>query len=32
VRGMEVVHGIENARVWKEKPVEDIKIINISVD
>jgi peptidylprolyl isomerase domain and WD repeat-containing protein 1 len=32
VRGMEVVHGIENARVWKEKPVEDIKIINISIE
>jgi hypothetical protein len=23
---------IENARVFKEKPVDDIKIINVSVD
>ncbi|KAL1584823.1 hypothetical protein WHR41_06665 [Cladosporium halotolerans] len=32
VKGMDVVHMIENARVYKEKPVDDIKIINISVD
>jgi peptidylprolyl isomerase domain and WD repeat-containing protein 1 len=32
VKGMDVVHMIENARVWKEKPVDDIKIINISID
>lgn len=31
VKGMDVVHMIENAKVWKEKPVEDIKIVNISV-
>lgn len=31
VRGMEVVHGIENVRVWKEKPVEDVKIVDISL-
>ncbi|QIX00235.1 hypothetical protein AMS68_005752 [Peltaster fructicola] len=31
VRGAEVVHTIENAKVWKEKPVEDIKIVDISV-
>ena len=31
VKGMDVVHKIENAKVWKEKPVDDIKIINISV-
>lgn len=31
VRGMDVVHRIENAKVWKEKPVEDIKIINITI-
>ena len=31
VRGMDIVHLIENARVWKEKPVEDIKIVNISL-
>jgi peptidylprolyl isomerase domain and WD repeat-containing protein 1 len=31
VKGMDVVHRIENAKVWKEKPMEDIKIISISV-
>lgn len=31
VRGMDVVHAIENAKVWKEKPVDDIKIVDISV-
>lgn len=30
-KGKDVVHLIENARVLKEKPEEDIKIINISV-
>lgn len=30
IKGMDVVHQIENAKVWKEKPVEDISIINIS--
>ncbi|KAI7594532.1 hypothetical protein KC343_g17494 [Hortaea werneckii] len=29
-RGVEVVHGIENVKTWKEKPVEDIKIVDIS--
>jgi peptidylprolyl isomerase domain and WD repeat-containing protein 1 len=29
---MDVVHMIENARVFKEKPVDDIKIINVSID
>jgi peptidylprolyl isomerase domain and WD repeat-containing protein 1 len=32
VKGMDVVHLIENARVFKEKPVDDIKIISVSVD
>ncbi|KAK4499816.1 hypothetical protein PRZ48_008002 [Zasmidium cellare] len=31
VKGMDVVHLIENAKVWKEKPVDDIKMINISI-
>ena len=31
IKGMDVVHQIENTKVWKEKPVDDIKIINISV-
>lgn len=31
VKGMDVVHMIENTKVHKEKPVNDIKIINISV-
>ena len=31
VRGMDVVHLIENVKVWKEKPVEDVKIVNISI-
>ncbi|KXL43700.1 MAG: hypothetical protein FE78DRAFT_72324 [Acidomyces sp. 'richmondensis'] len=31
-RGMEVVHAIENVKVWKEKPVEDVKIVNISLE
>ncbi|KAI9745684.1 MAG: hypothetical protein M1818_001218 [Claussenomyces sp. TS43310] len=31
VQGMDVVHRIENAKVFKEKPVDDIKIINISI-
>ncbi|CAK1368283.1 unnamed protein product [Cercospora beticola] len=32
VKGMDVVHMIENTKVWKEKPVDDIKIVNITVD
>ena len=31
VRGMDVVHLIENVKVWKEKPMEDVKIVNISI-
>jgi len=31
VRGMEVVHAIENVKVWKEKPVEDVKIVDITI-
>ncbi|MCJ1355755.1 MAG: Peptidylprolyl isomerase domain and WD repeat containing protein 1 [Icmadophila ericetorum] len=31
IQGLDVVHKIENARTYKEKPEEDIKIINISV-
>ncbi|KAF1815974.1 hypothetical protein P152DRAFT_471335 [Eremomyces bilateralis CBS 781.70] len=32
VQGLDVVHKIENTRVRKEKPEEDIKIINISIE
>lgn len=31
VRGVEVVHAIENVKVWKEKPVDDVKIVDITV-
>ncbi|KAF3005747.1 hypothetical protein E8E13_006750 [Curvularia kusanoi] len=31
VQGLDVVHQIENAKCYKEKPEEDIKIISISV-
>lgn len=31
LRGMEVVHAIENVKVWKEKPVEEIKIVDVSL-
>ncbi|KZF26828.1 peptidyl-prolyl cis-trans isomerase-like protein [Xylona heveae TC161] len=31
VQGLDVVHRIENTRVYKERPEEDIKIINISI-
>ena len=31
VKGMEVVHAIENVKVWKEKPVEDIKIVDVTL-
>ncbi|KAH0559773.1 hypothetical protein GP486_003710 [Trichoglossum hirsutum] len=31
VQGLDVIHKIENTRVYKEKPEEDIKIINITV-
>lgn len=30
-KGMEVVHGIENVKVFKEKPIQDVKIVSISV-
>ncbi|KAL9603332.1 MAG: hypothetical protein Q9219_001194 [cf. Caloplaca sp. 3 TL-2023] len=30
-KGMDVVHKIENVKVYKEKPVEDIKIVNIDI-
>ena len=30
-KGMEVVHGIENVRVFKEKPMEDIRIVSVSL-
>ena len=32
VKGLDVVHRIENARVYKEKPEEDIKIVSISIE
>ena len=31
VAGFDVVHAIENVRVHKEKPVEDVRVINIEV-
>lgn len=31
VQGLDVVHKIENTRTFKEKPEEDIRIINIDV-
>jgi len=31
IAGLDVIHKIENVKVYKEKPEEDIKIINISV-
>jgi peptidylprolyl isomerase domain and WD repeat-containing protein 1 len=31
VRGMEVVHLIENVKVWKEKPMDDVRVVNISL-
>ena len=31
VQGLDVVHRIENAKVYKEKPEEDIKIVSIDV-
>lgn len=31
-KGMDVVHMIENCKVYKEKPVEDVKIVNISIN
>ena len=29
---MDVVHKIENAKVYKEKPEDDIKIVSISIE
>jgi peptidylprolyl isomerase domain and WD repeat-containing protein 1 len=31
VQGLDVVHKIENTKVYKEKPEEDIKIVSISI-
>ncbi|KAK3310351.1 uncharacterized protein B0T15DRAFT_518259 [Chaetomium strumarium] len=31
VQGLDVIHRIENVKTYKEKPVEDIKILNIDV-
>ncbi|KAK8114683.1 uncharacterized protein PG998_000821 [Apiospora kogelbergensis] len=31
IQGLDVVHKIENARTYKEKPEEDIKILNIDI-
>ncbi|RYP62527.1 hypothetical protein DL769_007269 [Monosporascus sp. CRB-8-3] len=31
VQGLDVIHKIENTRLYKEKPEEDIKIINIDI-
>ncbi|KAK4128250.1 hypothetical protein N657DRAFT_563161 [Parathielavia appendiculata] len=31
VRGLDVIHRIENVKTYKEKPVEDIKILNIDI-
>ncbi|KAF7194981.1 Peptidyl-prolyl cis-trans isomerase cyp15 [Pseudocercospora fuligena] len=31
-KGMDVVHLIENCKVYKEKPVEDVRIVNISIN
>ncbi|KAF2156802.1 peptidyl-prolyl cis-trans isomerase cypE [Myriangium duriaei CBS 260.36] len=32
VKGMDVVHKIENVKVWKEKPVDEIKIVSIDIE
>ncbi|KUJ22644.1 uncharacterized protein LY89DRAFT_575759 [Mollisia scopiformis] len=31
IQGLDVIHKIENTRVYKEKPEEDIKILNIEI-
>jgi peptidylprolyl isomerase domain and WD repeat-containing protein 1 len=31
VQGLDVIHKIENARHYKEKPDEDIKILSIDI-
>lgn len=30
-QGLDVIHRIENAKVFREKPEDDIKIVNISI-
>ncbi|KAH8675344.1 hypothetical protein BX600DRAFT_409418 [Xylariales sp. PMI_506] len=32
VQGLDVIHKIENVRTYKEKPEQDIKILNIDID
>lgn len=32
VKGMDVVHKIEKVKVWKEKPVDDIKIVSVDIE
>jgi peptidylprolyl isomerase domain and WD repeat-containing protein 1 len=31
VQGLDVIHTIENVKTYKEKPVDDIKILNIEI-
>jgi len=31
IQGLDIIHKIENAKVYKEKPEEDIKILNIEI-
>lgn len=31
VQGLDVIHKIENVRTYKERPEEDIKILNIDI-
>lgn len=31
IQGLDVVHRIENVRTFKEKPEEDVKIVNIDI-
>ena len=31
-KGVETVHAIENVKVYKERPVDDVKIVDITVD
>lgn len=32
VKGMDIVHKIENVKVWKEKPVDEIKIVSVDIE
>ncbi|KAF4550295.1 Peptidyl-prolyl cis-trans isomerase-like protein 2 [Elsinoe fawcettii] len=32
VKGMDVVHKIENVKVWKEKPVDNVKIVSVDIE